>query len=93
MKKAWYPAVLLAAALVVATMAGPGTASASIQTQKKAKDAGYPATNCLYCHNEKLPKKGAATVNDRGAFLQAEKEKHKAKDVDVAWLKGYTEKK
>ena len=92
MKRAWYGMVLVATALGLA-IAGAGTASATIQTQKKAKDAGYPATNCLYCHNEKLPKKGAATLNDRGTFLHAEKEKTKAKEVDVAWLKGYTEKK
>ena len=92
MKRVSYGAALLAAALAV-TVGGAGTASATIQTQKKAKDAGYPATNCLYCHSEKLPKKGAAALNERGTFLQAEKEKHKAKDVDVAWLKAYTEKK
>jgi hypothetical protein len=28
-----------------------------IPIQKQAKEAGFPATNCLYCHTEKLPKK------------------------------------
>ena len=57
--------------------------------QKKAKEAGFEATSCLYCHNEKLPKKDAVTYNDRGKWLQAEKEKRKVKEVDVAWLKDY----
>jgi hypothetical protein len=64
---------------------------ASAAMQKKAKEAGFEVTSCLYCHNEKLPKKGAATENDRGKFLAAEKTKRKAAEVDVAWLKGYKE--
>lgn len=69
-----------------------GTASATMDMQKKAKAAGFPAANCLYCHGEKLPKKGATTHNDRGNWLIAEKEKRKAKEVDVTWLKDYAEK-
>ena len=42
----------------------PSTATMPIQ--KKAKELGFPADNCLYCHNEKLPKKGAITHNTRG---------------------------
>ena len=38
----------------------PSTATMPIQ--KKAKELGFPADNCLYCHNEKLPKKGAMTL-------------------------------
>jgi hypothetical protein len=64
-------------------------AHATLDMQKKAKSAGFDAANCLYCHNEKLPKKGAVTNNDRGKWLVAEKEKRKAKEVDVAWLKEY----
>jgi hypothetical protein len=58
---------------------------------KKAKDLGYPAQNCLYCHTEKLPKKEHAKeqLNDRGKWLQAEKAKKQAKDVEVEWLKDY----
>ncbi len=66
-----------------------GTSSASLKMQKQAKEAGFPVENCLYCHNEKLPKKDAVTYNDRGKWLQAEKEKRKVKEVDVAWLKDY----
>jgi hypothetical protein len=57
--------------------------------QKKAKELGLPATDCTYCHGEKMPKKDAATYNDRGKWLQAEKDKRSAKEVDVAWLKDY----
>ena len=66
-----------------------GTSSATLQMQKKAKEAGFPVENCLYCHGEKLPKKDAFTFNERGKWLQAEKEKRKAKEVDVTWLKDY----
>jgi hypothetical protein len=66
-----------------------GTSSATLPIQKKAKELGFDANNCLYCHNEKLPKKGAVTHNDRGKWLIAEKEKRGAKEVDPAWLKDY----
>ncbi len=66
-----------------------GTSSASLKMQKKAKELGFPATNCLYCHNEKLPKKDAFTHNERGKWLVAEKEKRGGKEVDPAWLKDY----
>jgi hypothetical protein len=66
------------------------TSSATLDMQKKAKAAGIAGVeNCLSCHNEKLPKKGAVTHNDRGKWLIAEKEKRKAKEVDVTWLKDY----
>ena len=65
------------------------TSTATLPLQKKAKEAGFPADNCLYCHNEKLPKKGAVTHNDRGKWLIAQKEQKKAKEVDPAWLKDY----
>jgi len=70
-----------------------GPAHATLEIQKKAKAAGVAAANCLYCHNEKLPKKGAVTHNDRGKWLCAEKDKRKAKEVDATWLKDYVEKK
>ncbi|MDQ2980383.1 MAG: hypothetical protein M3R62_14320 [Acidobacteriota bacterium] len=66
-----------------------GTSSGTLPIQKKAKEAGFPAANCLYCHNEKLPKKDAVTHNDRGQWLIAEKEKRSATEVDPAWLKDY----
>ena len=85
---------MAAALMVVGTwLAGTGVATATLPIQKKAKELGYPATNCLYCHVDKLPKKGAAAGNDRGKWLHEEKEKRKAKEVDPAWLKDYVEKK
>lgn len=75
-----------------AFLAGAGVASATLPMQKKAKELGFAAASCLYCHNEKLPKKGAFTNNDRGAWLVAEKDKRKAKEIDLAWLKDYVEK-
>jgi hypothetical protein len=63
--------------------------SATLPIQKKAKELGYPAQNCQYCHVEKLPKKGAATHNERGQWLIDQKAKHGAKEVDAAWLKDY----
>jgi hypothetical protein len=67
-----------------------GTSSATLPIQKKAKELGFEATNCMYCHNEKLPKKGAVSHNERGKWLLAEKDKRKAKEVDPAWLKDYS---
>ncbi len=63
--------------------------TATMNMQKKAKELGFPADNCLYCHNDKMPKKDAVTYNDRGKWLVDQKETRKAKDVDVAWLKDY----
>ncbi len=60
-----------------ACMVVPSTTLANLKTQKKAKELGFPATNCLYCHNE------------RGKWLIAEKEKRGVKEVDPAWLKDY----
>jgi hypothetical protein len=74
-------------------LAGTGVATATLPIQKKAKELGYPAANCQYCHEDKLPKKDAHKFNERGTWLQEQKEKHKAKEVDVAWLKEYVEKK
>lgn len=68
-------------------------ARATLEIQKKAKADGFPATNCLYCHMEKLPKKGAVSHNERGKWLLAQKEAKKAKEIDASWLKDYVEKK
>ncbi len=74
-----------------AFLAASGSAFATMPMQKKAKELGFPATSCTYCHVEKLPKKGASTYNERGKWLMAEKTKRKAAEVDVAWLKDYVE--
>jgi hypothetical protein len=67
----------------------PSPTSATLDMQKEAKAKGFPATNCMYCHNEKLPKAGAVTHNDRGTWLVAEKAKRNAEKIDVSWLKEY----
>jgi hypothetical protein len=96
MTRAGVKAGIAGAIMVVGTwLAGTGVATATLPLQKKAKELGYPATNCLYCHADKMPKKGAAAFNERGKWLveQREKEQKKAKEIDVAWLKDYVEKK
>jgi hypothetical protein len=82
----------VSALAVVFWMAGAGLASATLPLQKKAKELGYAAQTCLFCHNEKLPKKDGVTHNERGQWLVAEKGKRKAKEVDASWLKDYVEK-
>jgi mono/diheme cytochrome c family protein len=72
---------------------GAGPTYATMDMQKKAKAAGLEVQNCMHCHGEKLPKKGASTLNDRGKWLVAEKDTRKAKEVDVTWLKEYVEPK
>jgi hypothetical protein len=86
------PLVGVLASFVLIAASVPSHANMAIQ--KKAKEAGYPATNCLYCHNEKLPVKGkTVTHNERGTYLVKQKEARKAKEVDAAWLKDYVEAK
>jgi hypothetical protein len=67
------------------------SAYATMPIMKKAKDAGVAAANCMYCHGEALPKKTAFTLNERGKWLMAEKERRKAAEIDGAWLKDYKE--
>jgi hypothetical protein len=75
-------------------LAGTGVATATLPIQKRAKELGFKATNCQYCHVDKLPKKDASKLSDRGKWLVDEKVKRKAtKEVDAAWLKDYVEKK
>jgi hypothetical protein len=86
------PRSLGAAAVLLAWVAGMlvgGTSSATLPISKKAKELGYPAETCQYCHVDKLPKKGASAPNERGEWLRAEKAKRQAKEVDPAWLKDY----
>jgi hypothetical protein len=79
-------AILLTGAVL---LAGAVPSHATLKIQKEAKAAGFPSTNCLYCHNEKLPMKGKVTHNERGTYLVQQKETRKPKDVDVAWLKDF----
>jgi hypothetical protein len=52
----------------------------------RAKQLGYPAQNCTYCHT--LPR-GGIGHNERGRWLVDEKKRRKANSVDVAWLSDY----
>ncbi len=81
---------LLAAGILIA---GAQPSQATMPMQKKAKELGFPAANCLYCHNEKMPTKAKVTNNERGEFLVKQKEAKKAKEVDMAWLKDFVETK
>ncbi len=45
----------------------------------------------MYCHLDKLPKKDAHEWNSRGRYLVEKKQKEKAAEVDVNWLKDYKE--
>ena len=67
-------------------------ATATPQMVKQAKDAGFPAQNCQYCHTVAMPKKEGFKpdeLNERGKWLLTEKDKQKAKDVKPEWLKNY----
>jgi len=70
----------------------PGAAIAGAPMLVKAKEHGFPAQNCQYCHVSKLPKKDTfkpEDLNERGKWLVAEKDKQKAKEVSAEWLKNY----
>jgi hypothetical protein len=81
-----------AAALGLAWTSLAGIASATMPMQKQAKDAGVAGVACITCHAEKMPKKGAMTLNERGKWLVEQKKEKKADKADGAWLKGYVEK-
>jgi len=82
---------LASMALLTAVAAAPATATP--QMIKQAKDAGFPAQNCQYCHVPAVPKKEGFKpqddLNERGKWLLSEKEKQKAKEVKAEWLKNY----
>jgi hypothetical protein len=81
---------VVSVALVCAASAGPAIAEPPLV--KQAKDQGFPAQNCQYCHVSKAPKKEGwkpDDLNERGKWLLTEKDKRKAKDIKVDWLKDY----
>ncbi len=83
---------LVVGGLYLASIAAQGVAFGKAAWVKGAKDMGLPAQNCLYCHTEKMPKKDTFKVdelNDRGKWMMAEKDKRKAAEIDLAWLKEY----
>ena len=85
---------LVSISLLTAVAAVP--AAATPQMIKQAKDAGFPAQNCQYCHVPAVPKKDGfkpeTDLNERGKWLLSEKGKQNAKDVNPQWLKNYTGK-
>src|SRR5215510_1071297 len=84
--------VRVGATAVIIGFLSASPAAATPQLLTKAKEGGYPAQNCQYCHVSKVPKKDTFKVedlNDRGKFMMAEKDKQKAKDVSVDSLKTY----
>jgi len=80
--------------VVVVLLAGTGVSSATPQNLAAAKKAGFPATNCQFCHTEALPKKETfkpeSSLNDRGKFLLTDMQKRNLKAPDVEKLKDYT---
>jgi len=75
-------------AAVAVGLAGP--AAADMAMQKKAKELQIAGVaSCQSCHTDKMPKKGAASVNAMGKWLVDQKAARKAKEIDVAWLKDY----
>jgi hypothetical protein len=83
---------MTALVLAIATVAAATPAMATPALLAKAKEKGYPVQNCQYCHVSKLPKKDTFTaddLNERGKWLLADRDKQKAKAVDVDALKAY----
>ena len=76
------PGALASLAVLAVMTAGEATADPALMV--KAKEKGYPAQNCQYCHGSTLP-----TLNERGQWLASEKKKQSAQAVDVDWLKTY----
>ncbi len=70
----------IVASLVALAFAGSALATVAMQKEYKAKD---PKANCQTCHTEKMPKKGAADLNDFGKTVKAAQDK----DGKVDWSK------
>ncbi len=84
MKRLFSALLLTGVFLAPALFKGP---SATPQLYSDARAAGYQAKNCQYCHLDPVAK----GFNKRGQFLKNEKERRKADEVDVEWLKDYKE--
>jgi hypothetical protein len=88
-------AVCAAAGAIFAVSVGAGATFATPPMVAAAKKAGFPATNCQYCHTEAAPKKDTFkpdALNDRGKFLLADKQQRNLKTVDVEKLKEFDKK-
>ena len=60
---------------------------AAEQMKETARELNISDGNCLQCHGADIP----AALNHRGEWLVAEKERRKADELDMAWLKDYKE--
>ena len=81
---------VVAASVVLYVSADAAVAGAPMLV--KAKEHGFPAQNCQYCHVSKLPKKETFKpddLNERGKWLVAEKDRQKTKEVNAEWLTNY----
>ena len=88
--------VLCTTAAVAIALAGATATFATSPMVSQAKKAGLPAKNCQYCHTEAMPKKDTykpESLNERGKFLVADKEKRNLKAVDVKALKEFEKEK
>ena len=91
-RMSWTVLMSIGSAIVFIGSIAASPAVATAPMIAKAKEKGYPAKNCQYCHASAVPKKDTfkpEDLNERGKFLMAEKDKQKAKDIDVDWLKNY----
>ena len=81
------------AVLAVAAALAAGPVAADVAMQKKAKELKIESVqNCASCHTDKMPRKGAAAVNEMGQWLADQKAARKAREIDVSWLKEYKPK-
>ena len=87
--------LVVAASVILSHMVSGIPAAANppmLKAAKDAKDAGYPAQNCQYCHLSKTPKKEGwklDDLNERGKWLATEKDKQKVPAVKIEWLGNY----
>lgn len=79
---------IISAAVMFAALVAP-QAHAKLPWVKKGKPYDTGVTSCLSCHISKTPKKGKASPNHRGQWLLDEKDRRKAEEIDLAWLKDY----
>jgi hypothetical protein len=80
--------ILLAALALCLGAVMTSTIDAKPEYFERAKELGYPAQDCTYCHTKPT---GGAGWNARGTWLRGQKKTRRAKEVDISWLKDYQE--
>ncbi len=74
---------------VLAIIAAGASLQAKLPWMKKAQGMGFDQVkSCQSCHATERPKKGDAFA-PMGQYLINRKDKEKASEVDLAWLKDY----